>query len=201
MPSDTNHRVPGLLMGANDTDRHPQSAPTLPSPRRNHSRIVQTHPPHLSQPTPMVAALTPERPAHAVLVASNRDDASVLICLTVRSLAPRVHLVASAREEENIKLLYGAGADLVVSPSVSGGRLMGAAVRQQVVPQFLEDLLSFGDGLALSERIVRLGEAGKTAAELPDLRGALILGAARGQKRFAFHQLPGMRLQPGDVVV
>lgn len=139
--------------------------------------------------------------AHAVLVASNRDDASVLICLTVRSLAPRVHLVASAREEENIKLLYGAGADLVVSPSVSGGRLMGAAVRQQVVPQFLEDLLSFGDGLALSERIVRLGEAGKTAAELPDLRGALILGAARGQKRFAFHQLPGMRLQPGDVVV
>ncbi|MDQ2654529.1 MAG: potassium channel family protein [Chloroflexota bacterium] len=139
--------------------------------------------------------------AHAVLVAPNRDDASVLICLTVRSLTPHVHLVASAREEENIKLLYGAGADLVVSPSVSGGRLMGAAVRQQAVPQFLEDLLRFGQGLALSERIVRPDEAGMTAARLPGLGDALILGAARGRERFAFHQLSGLRLQPGDVVV
>ena len=70
-----------------------------------------------------------------MLVAPNRDDAAVLICLTVRSLTPDVHLVAAAREEENIKLLYGAGANLVVAPSVSGGRLMGAAVRQQAVPR------------------------------------------------------------------
>lgn len=139
--------------------------------------------------------------AQAVLVASNRDDASVLICLTVRSLAPHVQLVASAREEENIKLLYGAGADLVVSPSVSGGRLMGAAIRQQAVPHFLEDLLSFGEGLSLSERIVRPEEAGLTVDVLPDLAGSLILGAARGKSHYAFHQLPGLRLRPGDVVV
>ena len=139
--------------------------------------------------------------ANSVLVASNRDDASVLISLTVRSLAPDVHLVAAAREEENVKLLYGAGADLVVSPSVSGGRLMGAAVRQHAVPQFLEDLLSFGEGLALSERIVRPEEAGLYVSDLPDLAGALILGAARGKERCPFHQLPCFRLQPGDVVV
>jgi voltage-gated potassium channel len=139
--------------------------------------------------------------AHAVLVAPNRDDAAVLICLTVRSLAPQIHIVASAREEENVKLLYGAGADLVVSPSVSGGRLMGAAIRQQAVPQFLEDLLSFGQGLALSERLVRPEEAGMRVADLPDLDGALILGAARGRERFAFHQLPGLLLQAEDVIV
>jgi voltage-gated potassium channel len=139
--------------------------------------------------------------ANSVLVAPNRDDASVLISLTVRSLAPDVHLVASAREEENVKLLYGAGADLVVSPSVSGGRLMGAAVRQHAVPQFLEDLLSFGQGLALSERIVQPEEAGRLASELSGLAGALILGAARGRERCPFHQLPCFRLRPGDVVV
>jgi voltage-gated potassium channel len=139
--------------------------------------------------------------ANTVLVAPNRDDAAVLICLTVRSLAPHVHLVASAREEENIKLLYGAGADLVVSPSVSGGRLMGAAVRQQAVPQFLEDLLSFGHGLALSERVVQPAEAGLLASNLPDLAGALLLGLFRGNVHYAFHQLPEMPLQPGDVVV
>ena len=139
--------------------------------------------------------------AHAVLVAPNRDDASVLICLTVRSLAPHVQHLASAREEENIKLLYGAGADLVVSPSVSGGRLMGAAVRQQAVPQFLEDLLSFGQGLALWERIVKPAEAGLVVSALPDLAGALILGAARGNERFAFYMVPDLLLQPGDVIV
>jgi voltage-gated potassium channel len=139
--------------------------------------------------------------ANTVLVAPNRDDAAVLICLTVRSLTPSVHLVAAAREEENIKLLYGAGADLVVAPSVSGGRLMGAAVRQQAVPHFLEDLLSFGHGLALSERIVQPEEAGMTTRDLPELHGTLILGVARGREHYAFHQLPGLPLQPGDVVV
>jgi voltage-gated potassium channel len=119
----------------------------------------------------------------------------------VRSLAPQVHLVAAAREEENIKLLYGAGADLVVAPSVSGGRLMGAAVRQHAVPQFLEDLLSFGEGLAMAERIVQPDDAGRLASELTDLDGALILGVARGQERCPFYQLPCFRLRPGDVVV
>ena len=139
--------------------------------------------------------------ASTVLVAPNRDDASVLITLTVRSLAPKVHLVAAAREEENIKLLYGAGADLVVAPSVSGGRLMGAAVRQHAVPQFLEDLLTFGEGLAMAERIVQPAEAGRLASELPDLAGVLILGAARGQERCPFYQLPCLRLRAGDVIV
>lgn len=139
--------------------------------------------------------------AHAVLVAPNRDDASVLICLTVRSLAPHAQIVASAREEENIKLLYGAGADLVVSPSVSGGRLMGAAIRQQAVPHFLEDLLSFGEGLSLSERIVRPEEAGLAVDNLPDLVGSLILGVARGKGHYPFNQLSGLRLQSGDVIV
>ena len=106
----------------------------------------------------------------------------MLICLTVRSLAPEVRLVAAAREEENVKLLYGAGADLVVAPSVSGGRLMAAAVRQQAVPHFLEDLLSFGQGLDVAERVVRPEEAGRTVAELPDLRGALVLGVVRGAR-------------------
>ena len=36
--------------------------------------------------------------ASYVLAAPNRDDACVLICLTVRSLAPEVWLVAAARE-------------------------------------------------------------------------------------------------------
>ncbi|MEA2585249.1 MAG: voltage-gated potassium channel [Thermomicrobiales bacterium] len=136
-----------------------------------------------------------------VLVAPNRDDAAVLICLTVRNLAPHAKVVAAAREEENIKQLYRAGADLVVAPSVSGGRLMAAAVRQRAVPYFLEDLLAFGEGLSAAERVVQPEEAGRLVTELPDLAGTLILGVARGAARFPFNVLRGFRLQPGDAVV
>jgi voltage-gated potassium channel len=139
--------------------------------------------------------------AASVLVAPNRDDAAVLICLTVRSLAPSVSLIAAAREEENVALLYRAGADLVVAPSVSGGRLMAAAVRQRAVPQFLDDLLSFGQGLGVAERVVGPDEAGLLATDLPDLAGALVLGVARGDERCPFHRLAGYPLRPGDLVV
>lgn len=141
-----------------------------------------------------------ERASH-VLVAPNRDDACTLICLTVRSLAPRVRLIAAAREEENIKLLYRSGADLVISPSVSGGRLMGAAVRQRAVPAFLEDLLTFGNGVDTVERAVRPEESGRTVRDLPDLAGAVILGVARGERRFHFDEVAALPLQMGDLVV
>ena len=148
----------------------------------------------------LLRAAVVDRAGH-VLVAPNRDDACVLICLTVRSLAPAASLVAAVREAENVKLLYGAGADLVVSPSATGGRLMAAAVRQHAVPHFLEDLLSFGHGLGVAERVVRPTEAGKVVADLPDLAGALVLGVARGSERCPFARLAGFALQPGDVVV
>lgn len=139
--------------------------------------------------------------ANAVMAAPNRDDACVLLCLTVRSLAPDLKLVAAAREEENVKLLYGAGADLVVTPSVSGGRLMAAAVRQRAVPHVLDDILSFGHGLAMAERPVMPEEAGLLAADLPGLSHTLILGVMRGRQHFSFPQLTTLRLEAGDAVV
>lgn len=141
-----------------------------------------------------------EKASH-VLVAPDRDDACVLICLTVRTLAPGVRLVAAAREEENVKLLYKAGADVVVAPSVAGGRLMAAAVRQDAVPSFLEDILQFGTGVDPGERVVHPHEAGKRVSELPDLANKLVLGVARGDVRCPFHKLWNWTLQPGDVIV
>lgn len=139
--------------------------------------------------------------AAALMAAPDRDDACVLICLTVRSLAPALQIVAAAREEENIKLLYSAGADLVVAPSVSGGRLMAAAVRQQAVPWFLEDILAYGRGLAMVEKVVTPEEAGLRAAELPELRDALVIGVQRGEEHFSFQQARELPLQAGDAVV
>lgn len=143
--------------------------------------------------------------AEHVLVAPNNDADCVLICLTVRALHPKVRLVASAREEENIKLLYRAGADVVVSPSLSGGRLMGSAVRQRAVTMFLQDLLVFGEGLDAAEYVVTSRDAGKTAAQLresvPQLRDAFVLGSSRGEQVFRLTELNDIPLQTDDVVV
>ena len=136
-----------------------------------------------------------------VLAVPNRDDACVLICLTVRSLAPNVRLIAAAREEENVKLLYGAGANLVVAPSVSGGRLIASAVRQHAVPHVLEDLLSFGEGLTIAEYEVTRDQEGRLVSEIDELRDDLIVGMMRGMHRYPFFQLKEERLQAGDMVV
>jgi voltage-gated potassium channel len=144
-----------------------------------------------------------DRASH-VMVAPSHDDECVLICLTVRTLNPHVRLVAGGREEENIKLLYRAGADVVVAPPVSGGRLMGAAARQSGVTHFLQDLLTFGSGLDASEYKIGPKDAGKTMAQVTQpalFRGKLVLGVTRGEERFDFSQLDNLVLQEGDAIV
>jgi voltage-gated potassium channel Kch len=108
--------------------------------------------------------------ADHILVAPHRDDECVLICLTARQLNEKVRIIASVREEENIKLLYRAGADVVVAPSVAGGRMMSAAVRQKAVVPFLQDLLVFGQGLDTVECGVLPDEIGQCPCNLERLQ-------------------------------
>jgi len=139
--------------------------------------------------------------ADHILVAPHRDDECVLICLTARQLNEKVRIIAAAREEENIKLLYRAGADVVVAPSIAGGRMMSAAVRQKAVVPFLQDLLIFGQGLDAVECEVLPQDIGQSPCNLERLQNALVLGVQRGEQAFRFHQLHDLRLQAGDVIV
>lgn len=52
-----------------------------------------------------------------------------------------------------------------------------------------------------SARVVRPDEAGKALSDLLDLRHCLVLGVARGNKRWQFHQLGAYRAEPGDTIV
>ncbi|MDQ3586812.1 MAG: potassium channel family protein [Actinomycetota bacterium] len=67
--------------------------------------------------------------ARAVVVAANRDDASVLITLTARELNPTATIVSAVREEENAHLLRHGGADSVITSSGAAGRLLGLATQ------------------------------------------------------------------------
>ena len=92
--------------------------------------------------------------ARAVIVAANRDDAAVLITLTVRQLNSSVPITTSVREEENANLLRQSGArhghhDL--------GDVRPAAWSSTDAPRVVavvEDLVTGGQGLDLHQRTV-----------------------------------------------
>jgi len=62
--------------------------------------------------------------ARAVVAATNDDAADALAILTVRDLAPDIHIVAAATHRENVAKLRRAGADTVISPASIGGHLL-----------------------------------------------------------------------------
>ena len=99
--------------------------------------------------------------ARAVIVAANRDDAAVLITLTVRQLNPTVPITTSVREEENANLLRQSGADTVITTSATSGRLLGLSTDAPRVVAVVEDLVTGGQGLDLHQRTVDL-QRGRT---------------------------------------
>lgn len=135
--------------------------------------------------------------ANAVIVAPDRDDAAVLITLTVRELNPSAALAAAVREEENAHLLRQGGADTVITSSGAAGRLLGAATRQPDVVRVLEDLLVSGEGLELIERdVTRDGMTADEAAE-----GAPIVAIVRGGTPHRFDDPTVATLEAGDRIV
>jgi voltage-gated potassium channel len=137
--------------------------------------------------------------ADSVLVAPGRDDTAVLICLTVNDIEPDVNLIAAGMEEENLKLLYQAGADRVIAPAVMGGRLMAAASETQSVPWYVEQVLGKGWTDRLEHRVTA-AETGKTIEELPEFHDVLVLGISRPPDLICDH-LDTTTLQAGDTVI
>ncbi|MFB6298312.1 MAG: NAD-binding protein [Salinirussus sp.] len=62
--------------------------------------------------------------ARAVIAATNDDADDAFAILAARELNPAVRIVAAATARENVDKLRRAGADVVLSPSVIGGRLL-----------------------------------------------------------------------------
>ncbi|MGY1693617.1 MULTISPECIES: potassium channel family protein [unclassified Geodermatophilus] len=135
--------------------------------------------------------------ARAVIVAANRDDASVLITLTVRQLNHSVPITTSVREEENAQLLRQSGADTVITTSATSGRLLGLSTDSPRVVSVVEDLLTGGQGLDLSQREVTAGEVGLGPRDLRDI----VLSVTRGGRTLRFDDPLIGTLQSEDVLV
>jgi len=136
--------------------------------------------------------------ASAVVVAPDRDDASVLITLTARELNRSGTIVSAVREAENAHLLRESGADSVITSSGAAGRLLGIATDSPRSVALLEDLLDAGEGMDIVERAVRPEEVGSDGARAPD---QLILAVVRGGEKIDFDDPRARTLEAGDRVV
>lgn len=132
--------------------------------------------------------------ARAVVVATNRDDAAVLVTLTARELAPKAHIIVSVREGENVHLLKQSGASQVVVSSDTAGRLLGMATSSPQVVNMVEDLLTPSSGLTIAERDVEESEQGGSPRHLADT----VLGLVRDGVMYRIDSPEADAIEPGD---
>jgi voltage-gated potassium channel len=92
--------------------------------------------------------------AARVVVACERDEASVLAALTARRLNPAATLIAGVARAEHADLLREHGVDAVVTCAEASGRLLGVSAMSLATGRIVNDLLSPGTGLSLLERAV-----------------------------------------------
>ena len=135
--------------------------------------------------------------AARVVVAVPRDDAAVLVTLTVRRHNPKAYVVAAVRESENAGLLRDGGADGVVVSSEAAGRLLGVAASSPSTGAIFEDLLVPGQGLELIDRPVEREEVGLPPRQCRDLVVAVI----RDGETQMFTKGADMKLRKSDRVV
>jgi voltage-gated potassium channel len=136
--------------------------------------------------------------AKAVIIATDSDDASVLITLTVRQLtAGQVRIIAAVREQENAPLLKQSGAHHVIVSSATAGRLLGLTTTSPPLIDVVEDLLTPGQGMALAMRSAERGEVGRNPRELETLVVALI----RRGKVLALGGTASVVIETGDMLV
>jgi voltage-gated potassium channel len=113
--------------------------------------------------------------AKTVIIATDSDDAAVLVTLTVRQLtAGQVRIIAAVREAENAPLLKQSGAHHVIVSSATAGRLLGLTTTAPPLIDVVEDLLTPGQGMALQMRAATRDEVGTDPRTLENLVVALI---------------------------
>ena len=132
-----------------------------------------------------------------VIVAVPRDDAAVLVTLTVRRHNPDAYVVAAVREAENAPLLREGGASGVVVSSEAAGRLLGVAASSPSTGAIFEDLLVPGQGLEMAERDVLREEVGLPPRACDDLVVAVI----REGRTTLFTDKQDVKLRKTDRVV
>lgn len=99
--------------------------------------------------------------ASAMIISAGRDDTSILICLTARSLAPKLPISVVVRNCDNEQPARIAGATTVINPVSFAGLLLAGSAYHTSTADYLADLASADGRVRLSERLVNSDEEGR----------------------------------------
>lgn len=138
-----------------------------------------------------------ERAAY-LIICPGRDDTAVLTALTAHDLNADAKLIATCRQQENVKLLQRSGADTIVSPAFAGGNLLAAATRRKHLVETMQEVLTVGGALKLDERVVEVHEVGKHPSEL---EGLAVVRVYRDDHHYNVADLPKLRMNDTIVFV
>ena len=142
----------------------------------------------------------------SLVAALPSDAANLYVVLSARGLQPSCRLITRSDSEEAAAKLKLAGASVVVSPYVAGGRVMAASALRPLAVDFMELLMGSDceiEEFQLSSAPERLENlSGRTLSELQLGRrsGAMVL-AIRDQGRLVANPGGEMRLEPGQLLV
>jgi voltage-gated potassium channel len=136
--------------------------------------------------------------ARALIVATGRDDTSILVTITARHLAPAVPISVIVKAEDNEFPARAAGATTVINPVSFAGLLLAGSCRGPHIADYLLDLASIGGPVALAERPVADHEIGQP---LSAITTGLGLRVYRGNGKLRFDSPEARKLEPGDMIV
>jgi voltage-gated potassium channel len=136
--------------------------------------------------------------ASAVIISLGRDDTSSLTVLTARHLNPRVRIIATSRDAENIDLMKQAGADSIVSTGRIGGFLLADSVMHAHTADYVLDLLTNRGQITLIERAARADEVGRRMREIEE---SLVVRIVRDGKPVGIWKGDDSVIRPGDTLI
>ena len=136
--------------------------------------------------------------ARLVIISAGRDDTSILVCLTVRHLAPEVRISLAVNQQDNEIPARRAGADVVVNPLDFAGLLLATTHAGHHIADYLADLATMGGRVRLVEREVLEEEIGTS---LKDLTQGLGLRIIRDGTPYGFWRAQVQKLEPGDIIM
>jgi len=136
------------------------------------------------------------------------DAENLLVCLTARDLSPDISTVARAYDEESMAKLRRAGADHVISPTITGGIRMASSFLRPKVLSFLDSAIVGPDmDLRLEEAMIPDGSplSGRSLrdAGIPQHTGLVVIALQKGSegKRQVCNPGPETILDDGDVMI
>ncbi|MGF1458161.1 MAG: potassium channel family protein [Leptolyngbyaceae cyanobacterium] len=145
--------------------------------------------------------------ASCLVAALPSDAENLYTVLSAKTLAPKIRTIARASSEEAVQKLQRGGADVVVSPYITGGKRMAAAALRPQVVDFLEGILSGSDRTVyVEEFLISAQDCPKVnqtlgQAQLRLKSGALILAIRRADRSSIVGPNADTVICAGDLVI